>query len=218
MKNTVYIIGIDGSGKTTLSLNLIKRFKKDNLSASYLYARYTPILSLPLKFLSKIFLYKENTEFQNYKKYSEIKTEYSNRHKALSRIYALICIMDYILFTWPKVMYKYLFSNYIIIDRYIGDLVVTISIATNLSKSDMIFILNILHKLFPIPVTTFFINMNEEIAFKRKNDIQSVKYLKERQKKYLILQKYYNFKILDGSKSREALLEDTYDMIPNKAI
>lgn len=210
MKTIIYFMGIDGSGKTTLSNNLVKKLKSGGKNVKYLYGRFRPILVTPLKIISRLFIYKNNTEFKNYSKYSKVKASFSKKHKILVRIYAGICIVDYILFTCLNVIYKYLSADYIIVDRYVCDLVVTLSIASDLKENEILFLLNFFHKIFPFPTHTFFIDIDEDTAFQRKDDIQSLRFLKERKDKYFLFKTYYKFKILDGLRRKEQLLDDVF--------
>lgn len=213
MKKLIYLMGTDGAGKTTLSHGLLRKLSEDGKKVKYLYARYHPILVYPFKVISRLVLYKENTQYKNYKRYSQLKTNYSREHKVLARAYAIICVLDYFLFTYLKVMYKYIFADYIIIDRYVGDLVVTLSIASGLKENEMLFLLKAFHYFFPLPTLSFFIDVNEDVAFQRKDDIPSVKYLRERKLKYFILRNFYQFKIVDGHKSQKELSENVYTMV-----
>ena len=118
-----YLLGTDGSGKTTLALNLIKVMSKER-KVKYLYARHKPILVLPLKMLSLILLYKKDTQFKNYFNYSQKKSKFSRRFPVLAWIYATIWLLDYTMFYLIKVRWIYLFSPIIIVDRYVADVVV----------------------------------------------------------------------------------------------
>jgi len=215
MKRMIYLMGTDGSGKTTLAKNLTVHYKSENKKVKYLYARYHPILIVPIKIFNNIFLYKKDTEFKNYNNYSNIKGEFGNKHRILARLYAFACVMDYIIFTWLKVMYKYLTAENIIVDRYIGDLVVILSVASGLSEKEMLRLLTLLHRLFPIPTDSFFIDLEEETAFKRKHDIPSLQYLKERKHKYFLFKKFYQFKILDGNLNPDELLNRVINSMSN---
>lgn len=207
-KKLIYLMGIDGSGKTTLARNAYITLKAEGINVKYLYARYRPFLVIPVKLFSKIFLYKNNGEFKNYKKYSNIKRNFSVKHKTLALLYAYLCIFDYMIISWPIVMFKYLTSEYLLIDRYVGDLIVTISVASNLSIEQTSKYLKLIHYIFPMPTLSFFIDIDEKIAFNRKDDIPSIQYLTERKYKYYIFKSYYNYTILNGKKSKEHLLDE----------
>ncbi|PQP33251.1 hypothetical protein C6A36_00195 [Desulfobacteraceae bacterium SEEP-SAG10] len=213
MKKLIYLMGTDGAGKTTLSHGLLRKLSEDGKKVKYLYARYYPILAYPFKIISRLVLYKENTQYKNYKRYSQLKTNYNRKHKVLARVYAILCIIDYFVFAYLKVMYKYIFADYIIVDRYVGDFVVTLSIASGLKEYEMLFLLKLFHYFFPPPTLSFFIYVDEDVAFQRKDDIPSVMYLKERKLKYFILRNFYRFKIIDGHKSQKKISENVYIMI-----
>jgi len=209
----IYLVGIDGSGKTTLSKNLLTRFHSNGVPFKYLYARHVPIILSPIKILSKFFLYRKNTQFKNYVTYREIKSGFSKKHKFLSRLYAALWVLDYLLFILPKTVIKINFSKYIIVDRYVGDVVVNISVASRLTKKEIYLLLRFLHWFFPRPNHSFFLDVNEEVAFQRKDDIPAIGYLKERRKAYELIKDYYNFEIVNGNVCKKALADEVYEKI-----
>ncbi len=213
MKNIIYLLGVDGSGKTTLAQNIIRRLKHEEIDCKYLYARYIPILTRPIKILSQILLYKKTSEFLNYNKYNQIKTNFSERHKIFARFYAYLCLIDYIIFSGPVIIVKIMTSQSIIVDRYIGDIITTISLAANLNTKEFYLLIKLMHLIFPKPTIALFIDVKEEIAYQRKNDIQSIEYLRERKEKYYLLKDFYNYKILDGHQTKEQLLYDALQVL-----
>ena len=209
-------MGIDGSGKTTLSKGLIDKYRNQGVNIKYLYARHIPILLYPFKLLSKVLLYKNNYEFKNYKKYSEIKYGFSNKHHILVKLYTTVWAIDYLIFSGIKIYWNVLLNKYLIVDRYIADVVINIAIASRLKDRELHFLLNFFHFFFPKPDLCFFIDVDEEVAFQRKNDIQSVQYLKERKEKYFVLRKYYKFLVVGGHLNKEELLNKVMEQIKLK--
>jgi len=209
----IYLMGTDGSGKTTLANSFVELYKSNGKEIKYLYIRHKPILLYPFKLLSRLLLYRRNSQFKNYEKYSEIKSSFSKNHPLLAKLYAMIWILDYILYYWIQVRFYYLFSKQIILDRYAADIVVNISVAIGIEDDQMHKLLNILHYFFPKPDISFFIEVDEDEAFRRKNDIPSVQYLRERKQKYFMLKQFYEFKILDGHLSPETLVEKLYEKV-----
>ena len=69
------------------------------------------------------------------------------------------------------------------------------------------------YKIAPKPDKIIFIDLPEYIAFSRKEDIQSIEYLKERRERYIYLSKKYNFLTVNGNKNPEKLLEDTFNLL-----
>jgi thymidylate kinase len=205
-KRMIYVMGTDGAGKTTLTTKYVNELHKRGLNVSYLYARYFPFLSIPVKFLSKLIIYKKETEFSDFEGYSKKKSKFSEKHKIVSKIYILICLIDYILISFPRVYYKYIISDIIIVDRYLVDFIVTLSIAAKLNVSHSKILYQFIQKIFPIPTDVFFLEVSSKIAFSRKNDIPSLKYLEERKEFYYKFQEICNFQVLDGSKKSDELL------------
>ena len=58
---------------------------------------------------------------------------------------------------------------------------------------------------------------NEEIAFNRKNDIQSIDYLTERRERYLQFSQRYGFYRIDGDNSPEKILEQALNYLTKPA-
>jgi dTMP kinase len=54
--------------------------------------------------------------------------------------------------------------------------------------------------LLPKPDLVFLVNLPEEVAYQRKDDIPSVDYLKKKRAVYLRMEKKYKMTIIDGSK------------------
>jgi thymidylate kinase len=213
MKTLIYLMGVDGSGKTTLSANFIRHEQEHGRKAAYIYARYFPFLSQPLKLASRIFLYRKNSEFGNFERYSSIKSDFGKKHSLLSRIYTAVCLTDYLLQTLPRFYFTYWRSSTIILDRYVADLAVTLTVASSLSSAETLAILRLLHRFFPKPTRAFFIDVDVKTAFSRKDDIPSEKYLVERRALYLSFSEFYGIEMIDGHLPQEALTKQLYTQL-----
>jgi thymidylate kinase len=203
MKKSNFFIcftGIDGAGKSTLAKFLVEHLKTKEPRTKYVYGRYVPIILKPFIILgSFLFLYKKSF-FGNYSKYSESKKRASKKHPLLSKIYQTILLLDYFFQVLFKIKVPFLLGMNIVCDRYIYDTIVTdLSIDFSYSKEDIKNTLYKLDFLFPKPNTIFLIDLPEEIAFQRKDDIPSIEYLRDRREKYICLGKECNMIILDGS-------------------
>ena len=94
----------------------------------------------------------------------------------------------------------------IIIDRYVFDTVLNVSLTANWPPGITHRILGALLKILPRPNVVFLIDLPEVVAFERKKDIQSVEYLQERRHLYLEMAGLYGFIKLDGQDEPEAIL------------
>lgn len=200
--------GIDGSGKTTLAKSLVNVMKQKGIKTKYVYNRYTPIILRPIILVGKWLFLRSKDVFENYEEYTQSKKSSSKKHPVLASLYQRILLFDYFFQTFFKVKLPLLIGKNIVCDRYIYDTIATdLSVDFNYSEED---IKNSLGKLslFPTPDITFLIDLPEEIAYLRKDDVPAVDYLKERRGIYLNIGEKYEMVILDGAKKLEELQDD----------
>ena len=91
-------------------------------------------------------------------------------------------------------------------DRYIYDAVLNASLTANLPAAVMYRIIDHIFRILPKPDIVLMIDLPEEVAFSRKNDIQSVEYLRERRQIYIEMADRYGFIKLDGKAEPEEIL------------
>jgi len=145
-------------------------------------------------------------EFADYDTYIKKKTGFSRKHRVLGTVYALLWQFDYSVQTFFKVNRIVGRHQVIIIDRYIYDIMVNVSITAGWPVETLPHYLSIMFKIHPKPGIVIYLDLPEEIAFSRKNDIQSIQYLKERRQRYLWLAEHFSFEIIDATKSIETIL------------
>ena len=209
MKTKGFLIcftGLDGTGKTTLSKELVELLNRKGVKCKYVYARLSPFVLKPFISIGRLIYHLRKNLSENYSEYSNTKRRTIEKHSFLSSVYQQILLFDYIVQIFFKVKLPLIFGKNIVCDRYIYDTVITdLSVDMNYSKDRVITLLNNLLHFFPEPDITFLIDVPEEIAYQRKNDIPSVNYLKERREMYLNIGKEYRMVILDGTKKLEGL-------------
>lgn len=206
--------GIDGSGKTTLAKSLVEAMKKNGIESRYVYNRFNPFMLKPFIIVARALLLRGKDMFEDYIADSNAKRRiFKNRF--LSIVYQSFLLFDYSFQIFLKVKIPLMLGKNIICDRYIYDTVCT-DLAIDLNYSDDK-IVNILKKclyLFPKPDMTFLIDVSEEVAYGRKDDVPSVDYLKDRRNIYLEIGRVYEMIILDGTKD----LTELKDVVENKVI
>ena len=69
----------------------------------------------------------------------------------------------------------------------------------NYSEEDVKKSLDKILSLFPTPNITFLVDLPEEIAYQRKDDVPSIGYLRDRRETYLHMGKECKMIILDGA-------------------
>jgi dTMP kinase len=193
--------GIDGTGKTTQAKKLANNLSSKGTKSKYVYARFIPRITRVIIFFGNlIFLKKENTTSYSERKNS--KRKLLSKHFVLSKIYYKILFIDYRIQIFLKIDMNLLLGNSIICDRYLYDTIIT-DVAIDLGlNADEIFQL-IINKLnsYPKPDIVFLLDIDEEISYSRKSDINSIEYLKDRRKSYLSIgNKLKNFIIIDSNR------------------
>lgn len=198
--------GVDGTGKTTLSKELVRSLKERGIRCEYVYARLTPIISRPFMLIGRLIFLRGRSESGNYLEYTNTKRVAIEKNSVLSRIYQQILLFDYSLQVYFKVKVPLIFGKNIVCDRFIYDTIITdLSVDMAYSENTTIHLLDSMLRFFPEPDITYLLDVPEEIAFQRKNDTPSIEYLRERRGIYLNIGNKYNMVILDGTKKLEEL-------------
>ncbi len=195
----INIIGIDGAGKTTLAVNLAEELRKAGINAKYRYCQYFAKLLYPIKLMAKLSVMRRTDEFKDYAAYNNRKKTFSSRYPFLARAYAFIWLFDYLLQVFLKITLPVLAGRRLVIDRYIFDIAVNLSLTTNRGVEYAAELINGFLKFGILPDLIIFIDLPEEIAFNRKDDIQDVEYLRERRERYLWLADKFGFEVIDGT-------------------
>lgn len=212
MKNgsLICFIGIDGSGKTTLAKNVSKELKKEDFENIYIYGRIIPTFSRLFMSLGRsiVLRRKKNDIFEDYEGYSKQKKKvFSNR--LFSNAFKWIILFDHILQINFKIKSRLLMGKIVVCDRYIFDTVIT-DIAANID-CEITESIDLVKKTFlfvPKPDYLFYIEIPEEVAFERKDDVPHIDYLIERKKLYDALEKSFNLIKLDGTKKVDEILNE----------
>ncbi len=182
----IYLTGIDGSGKSTITENLAREVFKDEEVVT-IWGRYKPkivrILISPFK--KKFVSDAGNDHLMNDSEYSEWKNYKKTITKSgfISKIIYFLQSVDYLiqLNRFKKIINES-GDKILVIDRYLLDFIVDESVNYGDIGNNVItkLFLRKLRKLDHI----FFIDASEEVALSRKNDIPSLEYLRERKKIY----------------------------------
>lgn len=195
----ISISGIDGSGKTTLSNEIVREMKKLGVSCKYVWGGLDPKFTRFLMYLGRKLL-RKRVACKDYGVYSRIKMEEIRRRKFLARIYYNLVLIEYELLIFLKVWIYLKLGRTVVCDRYVFDVVCS-NLAPDLGYAgeDATLEIRKMLKKLPKPDLAFLIDLPEEVALARKNDIPSKEYLKERRRLYLEVAQNFNMEVLDGT-------------------
>lgn len=198
----ICITGIDGSGKSTQAKLLAENCENNQIPMRYVYAKIVPFLFKPVLIFAHFLILHNHDENQNYSGYKNIKQTAIQEHKILTKLFYQLWLIDYQVQLFFKITLPLFLGKNIVCDRYIYDTIITdFAIDRQYSLNEVKSSIDALIKKFPRPDKIFFLDLPEEIAFKRKTDVASIDYLKERREYYLAVARTYNMIILDGTDS-----------------
>lgn len=196
--------GIDGSGKTTLAKSIAEHYQHEGLPAKYVYARYQLRIAKPIVLLAnKLFLRKYNPS-TDYIQYKTKKQKLNQRFNILSRIYLSLLLIDYIIQLIHKICIPLLQKKIVICDRYIYDTVITdFAVDMNFPREKSVQLLKRCFRVIPRPDLLFYVCVDVNVAYNRKDDVPSIEYLIDRNKRYYEVLKEFDVEQLNGNLSRE---------------
>lgn len=211
----ICFVGIDGSGKTTIAKEMNRWLKREGFSSIYIYGRVKPCLSRALMFLGRIFLLRSNKMdiFHDYSNHVK-KKEKLLQNRIIANIFIWAFLIDQIFQINLKILPRLLLGRILICDRYIHDTVIT-DIAPDMlySPEDALMLIRLAGKMIPWPDKTILVDIDEEIAIKRKNDVPDIRYLHKRRILYKALQKPLEMELIDGSKPKGDLNKYIYRIV-----
>ncbi len=181
----ICLTGIDGAGKTTLAKSLTESMKAKDIDAIYVYNRFKPVLMRIVFLIGKpLFLRKQNI-FKDYKKYSTSKKSLF-RHPGVLLFYRFMVFFEYSIQVILKTNFRLARGKVLVCDRYIYDTIINdFAIDLGYSQDKVLKELKWYFRLFPSPDLAFFVDIPEEVAMQRKNDIPSIDFIRARRRFFL---------------------------------
>ncbi|HZD44039.1 MAG TPA: hypothetical protein VE134_08300 [Methanomicrobiales archaeon] len=210
----VCLVGMDGTGKTSLSKNIIQQLHENHIPARYVYGRLRPLLLKPFIWIGNSLILKGNSEMQyDYTK----RSQKILKHPILSDIYRRLLIMDYVVQVLVKIRLPLMLGETVVCDRYVYDTIINdVSFDYSFSNEEVIQETNKLLTILPKPDLVFLLDVQEEAAMGRKTDVPSIQYLRDRRVHYLLLGRTYQMKVLDASLDPHVLQSEALKSIYNK--
>lgn len=204
----VCITGIDGAGKTTLAHELVSSLKMEGIPSIYLYGRIYPLLSRILMALGRAVWLHGQDQWRNYESYS-IKKNETMRNRLFKWMYTSAILVDFYPQIWLKLVLHYYKGRIIVLDRYIYDTVISdLSVHLNYSMRETDMAIDVGLLILPTPEVTFLVDLPEEVAYRRKNDIPHIDYLKDRRRWYHQIVSRPEVQKINGESPIREIVED----------
>ena len=175
--------GIDGSGKTTLIKELIKDLKAKGIQAEYRWGKFeSSLLRLLILIKNKLLLHESDLK-ENYERSLKLKNNLFSSN-LISMLYEYFVLVNYTFQVIFKIVIPLKMGKNIVCDRYVYDTIVDLALDLRYPDGKIKHRLNQLFRLLPKPDVLFFIDVPEEVAFRRKNDIPSIEFLRNKKEVY----------------------------------
>ncbi|NOX08336.1 MAG: hypothetical protein GXP22_02395 [Gammaproteobacteria bacterium] len=123
----IYVMGIDGSGKSTVTEHLARQLEEKGYDVDIIWLRYNNVISKPLLGLCRLLGY------TRYETCDGHRIGYHNFYKSsiISHAFVFFQYLDALRVKYTKILPKYGKSNKVIIlDRYVYDILIDIAVDT----------------------------------------------------------------------------------------
>lgn len=209
----ICFIGIDGSGKTTLAKSVGEALSTKGNNFTYVWASIDARLLKPFMKIGRSLFAKGKSKEKDYPGFSMEKRKRFSKHRILFLPYKFLLFLDYAPQVFRKVVFPLLRGRRLVSDRYVYDTVINMGLNMKYDSPKVVRSIKSFLSIFPRPDITFLIDVPEEVAFSRKDEILAIEYLEERRYIYLEIAKAFNMPILDGTKSLDVLIQEVLEKI-----
>jgi dTMP kinase len=205
-------IGIDGSGKSTLARATLGTLQDKGYDCAYVWGRYGSVLVDRIVALSKKTVFRSSGSHSDAKKFVAARSwVYRNRFTAL--MYAVYVLIGYFWQILRKIWWPRMRGKNIICDRYVYDTVIDLTVNLNVTQETCSKIMKYCLRFAPKPDISFLVDLDEDVAYARKDDIPSLDYLRKRRELYRLTAEQEDMVVLDGTHAEKEL-----QMITNQLI
>jgi thymidylate kinase len=200
----VCFTGIDGSGKSTLARALAVNLQAQGIRCSYVWSGFNDsfVLFRPLVAAAKGSLFRGD----RYMEHSVTKGRVV-RSSTLSTLYQYLMLVDHVFQVFFRIQLPRARGRNQVCDRYIYDLVVAAGVLLDYPPSRIMALLDRCLAFVPRPDLVFLVDVPEEVAFQRKDDVASTEFLSVRRKLYLEMARQHEMIVIDGTGDADELAQ-----------
>ena len=203
--------GVDGSGKSTQVDLLEESFEKINVGVLRIRSRWRPVLSLPLLVIMRRLGY---AKVHRAGGVYIVETRLPSRG-GLTSLWCILTQVENIIKTGVKLVFPLLLGRTVICDRYALDMLVDGMAGLHDAPGHTRLGFQLLH-LLPKPNFAFFMDIDPEVAFRRKPDLPGLEDYVERLRLYRDLSARWGVTIVNARVSAETIHRIIWNVIYSK--
>lgn len=205
--------GIDGSGKTLVARGMATALQQNGVRARYVYGGLNSIFSRPATYLARSLAMGGKRLHMDYHAYRQTKRRIFD-NAFLAALYRWVLLSDHYVQLQAKLFPSLTSGVSVVSDRYIHDTLLThVAVDAAFTMERIEGVLRRWSVLLPKPDVSFLLDVPEEVAFARKDDVPSLDYLRERRGVYLLLAKQQGMRVLDGTVSSQQVLQSALEHV-----
>ena len=190
-------VGIDGSGKSTLARSLTTIIEQRGVKCRYVWMGFNDSFTI----FRPVVAAAKGSVFRGSRHMEESRTKgMVVKSPVLSTIYQYLVLTDYIFQSSIRVGLPLAMGRNVICDRYIYDLIVAVAVLLDFSVDRTMALLDRCLAVLPKPDLVFLVDLPEELALQRKDDVVSLDFLSVRRDLYLQMAPQCGMTILDGTR------------------
>lgn len=209
----IYLLGVDGSGKSTVAKHLAQYLRAENRTVYCVWATLRPVLLWPIIKVAKFLLVRKHNKFDNYSEHMRVKKEGVRRLSFLLKPLFYLSFVDY----YPQYLWKIVRmgakSDDLICDRYYIDMLMERAIMHGVRPERFPDWIQRYGRFFRTPDLVLYLRTSPEVAIKRKTDIPSEEYLQERTHYYDSVTELLHAHIIDGNQPLSVVLNRVQECI-----
>jgi thymidylate kinase len=206
-------LGVDGSGKTTVAKHIEQHLRAENHTVHCVWATLRPVIGWPIIKIAKFLFVRKHSKFDNYAEHIKVKREGIRRFRFLLKPLFYLSFVDY----YPQYLWKIVWmgmkSDDLICDRYYVDMLMERAIMHGIRPEYFPDWIQRYGRFFRTPDLVLYLRTSPEVAMKRKTDIPSEEYLRERTLYYDSVTKVLRAHIIDGDQPLPVVLAQAQECI-----